>query len=127
METLKSIFFNFKNNYFFNRKGTATRKEFWLWILASFVISFILTSIDQYFNFGLFIYLEQPDSTEIIEIFILSYSSSIFSLLTLPYLFSIIYRRFHDAGWSPWWFALPFFNFYILVSKTKTKENKYLN
>ena len=108
---------NFIGNYFNVIKkyvdfhGRASRKEFWMFILANIVISLGL---------GL------------LEVFIGAFSKSEVSIFTTIYsLFIFIpnlalgVRRMHDADKSGWVLIIPIFNFIVSLRKGNPKTNKY--
>jgi uncharacterized membrane protein YhaH (DUF805 family) len=76
--------------------GRARRKEFWLFILISWVISIALSLIDRLIGltFG-----------GAYEVGILS---SIFGLAVLVPTIAVAVRRMHDTNRSGWWVALNF-------------------
>jgi uncharacterized membrane protein YhaH (DUF805 family) len=85
-------------NKAFTINGTATRREYWLFILFTWIVSIAgvvtdhLLSIDMVYN--------------ILNI-----------LLFVPTLTAAI-RRMHDSNHRGWWLLFPIVNFILLVSPT---------
>ena len=75
--------------------GRSRRKEYWLFVLFNFVISFVLTLIDT--TIGAF-------STEA-GVGVLS---GIYSLAVVIPSLAVLVRRLHDIGKSGWWFLIVF-------------------
>lgn len=76
----------------FNFSGRARRKEFWMFTLMTFVISFVLTMID------IFAGLEFAPDVGIL--------STIFGLIILIPSLSVTVRRLHDTGRSGAWILI---------------------
>ena len=89
MTFIDAIKAGFKN--FANFKGTASRSEFWYWVLFTTLVGLVLDQIDNLSgltaNAGMGL-------------------SSISSLVFLVPNISIIFRRLHDAGFSGWLYAI---------------------
>ena len=77
-------------NHFFDFKGRASRKLFWLFTLNVFVINFILSYILQSFDVIGFII------------------GMIFSLIMFFPSLGLTVRRLHDINFSGWWVLLGF-------------------
>jgi len=103
MTFIDAIKAGFKN--FANFKGTASRSEFWYWVLFTTLLNAVLSQIDALAAIG---------STGM-------GLSSIASLVLFIPNISVIFRRLHDAGFSGWlcsinlvpfaaaaWFAVTF-------------------
>ena len=89
-EAIKNGFQNYANF-----RGVASRSEFWYWYLFSYVIVSIVTSIlDGAIGLALGI-----------QDFALL-STLAFLVLLIPNL-AVAVRRFHDAGFSAWWYSIP--------------------
>lgn len=108
MTFVDAIKAGFKN--FVNFKGTASRSEFWYWVLFTTLLGLVLDQVDQLSGLG-------GDTG-------MGLSSIASLVLFLPNL-SVTFRRLHDAGFSGWlyalnlvpaaavvWFALSFINDY---------------
>ena len=92
-------------------KGRASRKEYWLFALASTIIFFGLSYFEGYI--GAFAESEET-------IFGLIYQLFIF----LPSL-AVGIRRMHDANESGWALIIPIYNIIVSLRKGKTETNKY--
>jgi uncharacterized membrane protein YhaH (DUF805 family) len=88
MTFVDAIKAGFKN--YANFKGTASRSEFWYWVLFTTLLNIVLSQIDTLAGIG---------STSM-------GLSSIASLALLVPNISVIFRRLHDAGFSGWLLSL---------------------
>ena len=82
-----------------NFSGRASRAEFWWFFLANFIISFILSFIDNAIGTGRMI-------------------SSLYSLAVLLPSLGLEVRRLHDIGKSGWnllWGLIPFVGVILLI------------
>ena len=77
-----------------NFRGVASRSEFWYWTLFTVVVSFGTSIVDG--AIGIAIGFEN---------FTLVNTLATLALL-LPGL-AVAVRRFHDAGFSAWWYSIP--------------------
>jgi uncharacterized membrane protein YhaH (DUF805 family) len=82
MDFVGAIKTGFKN--YVNFRGTATRPEFWYWVLFSVLVAIVLVAVDRSGILG-----------------------NIFSLATLLPSLSVTVRRLRDAGFSWVWLLLP--------------------
>ena len=102
-----------------NFSGRACRSEFWYFILATFLVSIIISIIE--------IATGMVD-IESSEMGILSW---IFTLLLFVPSLSVTARRLQDRGWSGWWqllYLTIIFTFVIvilLMLPAKEDENKW--
>ncbi|MBN8202994.1 MULTISPECIES: DUF805 domain-containing protein [Bacillaceae] len=76
----------------FNFSGRSRRKDYWMFILFTFVISIILTVIEM--ALGL-------EITEDIGIL-----TTLFSVIMIIPSLSVTVRRLHDTGKSGWWILI---------------------
>ncbi|MCS0788877.1 DUF805 domain-containing protein [Cytobacillus firmus] len=76
----------------FNFRGRSRRREYWMFILFTFLISIILTIIEMIFGWEI---------TEDIGIL-----TTLFSLIMLIPSLSVTVRRLHDTGKSGWWILI---------------------
>jgi uncharacterized membrane protein YhaH (DUF805 family) len=106
----------FKKTFVFS--GRARRKEYWMFILITTIISIVLTIVDMVLG------LDITEDTGLL--------SGLFSLILIIPSLSVTFRRLHDIGKSGWWILLSFipiigwlvlFIFSVLDSQSGT--NKY--
>lgn len=89
-----------------NFEGKTTRREFWLYILYSAVILYILYFFNNNSNNSIFI--------------------GLFKILLIIPTLSIIVRRLHDvnkSGWLILFVFLPFLNLYLLFLLVQPSTN----
>ena len=77
--------------------GRARRKEFWMFMLINFIITFILSLFDN--MLGLTFGTLQENGI----------LSTIYSVLVFIPILALYVRRLHDYGKSGWWLLLMFF------------------
>ena len=112
---------------FFNSKGRARRKEFWMFILVHSIFFLTLGFIGVMFA-ATMDYYEVYNDIELIG-FVPQY---VYLLITLPPLFTVTIRRLHDIGRSASslliWF-IPFIGWLwlliLLCEKGEGTENKF--
>ena len=95
MSVINTYFIDVLKNHYFDFSGTATRKQFWLWVLFQFLFGIILGIIC-----GLFFGEKALQTIQVI----------VGLLFLLPAL-GIAARRLHDSGRSGWWLLLWFLPF----------------
>jgi uncharacterized membrane protein YhaH (DUF805 family) len=83
MDFVGAIKAGFKN--YVNFRGTATRPEYWYWVLFSVLVAIVLGSLDRSGNLG-----------------------NAFSIATLLPSLGVLVRRLREAGFSWLWVLLPF-------------------
>ncbi|NUW72352.1 DUF805 domain-containing protein [Vibrio mediterranei] len=91
-----------KNNYA-NFNGRATRKQYWSYVLVSFVIALLFNIIDRIVGAG----------SEQFGLF-----GTFYSLAVLVPTLAVGCRRLHDTGRSGWWlflYLIPLLGALILV------------
>lgn len=76
----------------FNFSGRSRRKEYWMFILITFIISILLTITEMALG------LEINEEIGIL--------TALFSLILLIPSLSVTVRRLHDTGKSGWWILL---------------------
>jgi uncharacterized membrane protein YhaH (DUF805 family) len=76
----------------FNFSGRSRRKEYWMFILVTFIISVILTILEMALG------LEFNENFGIL--------TTLFSLILLIPSLSVTVRRLHDTGKSGWWILI---------------------
>lgn len=82
MDFVGAVRAGFKN--YVNFRGTASRPEYWYWILFSVLVAIVLASLDRSGNLG-----------------------NAFSIATLLPTLGVLVRRLRDAGFSWVWVLLP--------------------
>jgi uncharacterized membrane protein YhaH (DUF805 family) len=98
----KVVFGNYAN---FN--GRARRKEYWMFILATTLIRFVL---------GFIIGLISPDLVLI---------GHLYSLAVLVPSISVAVRRMHDVGKSGWFLLLPIYSLILACKEGEIGPNQY--
>ncbi len=88
----------------FNFSDRSRRKEYWMFILATVIISIVLTIVDTVAG------LELAEDVGIL--------STLFSLAIIIPSISVTVRRLHDIGKSGWWVLIgliPIVGFIVLL------------
>lgn len=67
--------------------GRARRREYWMFVLANFIVAFVLGAIDAIIGWGQIL-------------------SGIYSLAVLLPSIAVCIRRLHDIGKSGWWLLI---------------------
>lgn len=100
---------------YFDFSGRARRKEYWMFTLISFLISWLLAILDI------------ASGTTIFSIISTIYSVLIF----IPFL-AVFVRRLHDGGYTGWYFLLFFLPIIgwiwllvLLCMESEPKQNKW--
>ncbi|MCR5504464.1 MAG: DUF805 domain-containing protein [Elusimicrobiaceae bacterium] len=99
---MKTYFLDVLKNHYADFSGRATRKEFWMFMLMTAIISIVLGIICVMF-------LQEQTANIVCAIYNLA--------LLLPY-WSIGARRLRDGGFSPWLLLVifvPFIGFIALI------------
>lgn len=78
-------------NQYFDFNGRARRKEYWMFTLFTFIISWSCSLLDTIFG-----------------IYIFSIISLVISLLLFIPALAVLVRRLHDTGKSGWYFCVVF-------------------
>lgn len=92
-------------------EGRARRKEYWMFVLFSIIVSIPLSIIDaMLFN----------TAEGGVGIFGL-----IFQLAILVPSIAVAIRRMHDVGKSGWHILIPFYNLYLAVTEGDRGPNQY--
>ena len=84
--------------------GTATRAEFWWFILFSEIVSLLAIVIDNGMN----------NST--------AFVGNVVTLSLLLPRISVAARRLHDVGKSGWFMLIPLYNIYLFVQPTRNEN-----
>jgi uncharacterized membrane protein YhaH (DUF805 family) len=88
-DAIKNGFLNYANF-----RGVASRSEFWYWTLFTALVSFATSFLDTAVTIAL--------GSSNVGIF-----NVLASLALLVPGIAVAVRRFHDAGFSAWWYSLP--------------------
>lgn len=102
-------------NQYFDFSGRARRKEYWIFTLISLLITWSLSILDL-----------------VLQTYIFSIISTIYSLLIFIPSLAVLLRRLHDMGKSGWYFFLiliPFIGWIwlivLLCMESETRPNKW--
>lgn len=93
-------------------EGRASRREFWYFVLANFIIGFILGVIESI----IWDYPYRERETIL---------SDIYSLLVLLPSLAVGARRLHDIDKSGWWMLVPLYNIYLFAQKGHPGTNRF--
>jgi uncharacterized membrane protein YhaH (DUF805 family) len=93
-------------------QGRARRKEYWYFLLFSFIINVGLIMIDSALGFF-------NDETSV------GLFSGIYSIAILVPTISVGVRRLHDTNHSGWWLWIPIIPFIFTLLDTDPQHNKY--
>lgn len=122
-----SIWMIFKKDFFgwnfININGRASRKEWWMVTLFSFVLMFVAAfvySAVAVFGFG---FNYETASVEELNIF-LNGANLINMFLAIPSM-AVGFRRFHDLDMSAWWSLLILPNFMLPFVRGKEADNRF--
>ena len=97
--------------------GRASRSEYWYFILAIFLFSFVA-------SFALAIVMGSSASKD--QVASASHTLSlIINLVILLPSWSVATRRIHDSGKSGWFILIPIYGFILLFFKSEPQDNKY--
>jgi uncharacterized membrane protein YhaH (DUF805 family) len=89
-------------------KGRARRKEYWMFILVSFIISVALVIVQQ-------VLLGRNDGM----------LYNIYQLAVLVPSIAVGVRRMHDTNHSGWWLLLPIVNLIFAIQDGQPGENRF--
>jgi len=139
MDFLKKYYLEVITKRYFQLSGRASRKEFWSFVLISFVVSFVLGAIGS--AVGL-VHVIQSDlmssmasmsgNADAVAGFPINILQFIYSLAVLLPSFSLTVRRLHDIGKSGWWQLILFVPIVgvialliFMVLQSQGGENRY--
>ena len=97
-------------------EGRASRREFWYFVLASFLISAILGFVEG-LVFGA---TATPRLTQNGGAL-----GNIYSLLVFVPSLAVAARRLHDIDKSGWWMLVPFYNIYLFFQRGHEGANRF--
>jgi len=90
-----------------NFEGRARRKEYWMFFLANFIVSFAL---------GFVLGLISPT---------LGLAANVYSLAVLVPSIAVAIRRMHDVGKSGWYILIPIYNLILACTEGDKGPNEY--
>ena len=85
--------------------GRSRRKEYWMFALFNFLISFVIGFIGGIMEFTLL--------------------GTIYSLAVFIPSIAVAVRRMHDVGKSGWFILIPIYNLILACTNGESGENKY--
>ena len=91
--------------------GRASRSEFWWFLLAFYIVSFVLTFVTTML-------------AVMTEVSAFIYLGFLIYLLYPAYLSAAV-RRMHDHGKSGWWILCPIYNIVLWASEGETVPNAH--
>lgn len=119
--TYKWFNFTFIKNYF-NFRGRATRREFWMAGIVMIFITFVIAGV---------VVLISPDSVMKTRIIMPAEARIALNIFTVP-CYAVAVRRLHDTGRTGWWMLLclvPVIGAIVLLvyflEKSEQGENQY--
>jgi uncharacterized membrane protein YhaH (DUF805 family) len=86
--------------------GRASRREYWMFVLINFLVSFAFAIISRLTGAGVLI-------------------STIYHLAVFLPAIAVGIRRIHDSDHSGWWLLVPIGNLYFLIVNGTCGVNKY--
>ncbi|QDO94921.1 DUF805 domain-containing protein [Formosa sediminum] len=89
-------------------KGRARRKEYWMFFLFNILISYSIIILGY-----------------LLDVYILSLLSSLYSFAVIIPGLAVGVRRMHDVGKSGWYLLIPFYNLYLVCTDSETGTNKW--
>ncbi len=104
---------------YFIFKGRSGRIEFWMFMLWSTVLTYLVRCG---YGFGILI---NPHYDPVIVDLSTSILDSLVSIFFFIPTISVGFRRMHDIGRSGWWFFCPIINLVFLVRNSQQGDNQY--
>jgi uncharacterized membrane protein YhaH (DUF805 family) len=92
-------------------KGRARRKEYWMFVLFSFIISFALVLVDK-----MLLGNESNNNSLLL---------GIYNLAILVPSIAVGVRRMHDTDHRGWWLLLPIVNLIFAIQDGQPGENRF--
>lgn len=96
--------------------GRASRREFWYFVLANFLISVVLGLIEGIFSGTSNVPPMRRDGSDL---------ANIYSLVVLVPSLAVAARRLHDIDKSGWWMLVPLYNIYLFFQRGKEGPNRF--
>ncbi|MGE7994192.1 DUF805 domain-containing protein [Pseudomonas sp. NPDC089554] len=103
--TFGNVFFEVMKKYA-TFQGRARRKEYWLFLLVSTLISFFIGFVEGLVGAPQFL-------------------SSLFSLVVLLPGIAVAVRRLHDSNHSGWWLLVPIVNLIFMIQEGTSGANRF--
>jgi len=88
--------------------GRSRRKEYWMFFLINFIISYTISFIAVF-----------------LDIYSLEILSTIYSLAVLVPSIAVGVRRMHDVGKSGWYLLIPIYNLILACTDSEAGPNKW--
>ena len=88
--------------------GRARRKEYWMFVLFTFLVSMVLGILDAMIS---------PEGVGMLGL--------IFQLAVLIPTIAVAVRRMHDVGKSGWFILIPIYNLILAVTEGEKGTNQY--
>lgn len=88
---------------FYDINGKASLKEFWFFLLFSFILNILVVAIVKIFNLSIIEY--------------------IINIIWCVVFATLGFRRLNDAGYNKWLFLLPFVNFILAGMPSASIKN----
>ena len=124
MNYFKSYFLDIITKKYFQLKGRAPRREFWFFMLFSFLASFVLGLIGTALGLEYVMHLDtlatmnELSGAEGVTDFPINLVQIAISLLLMLPSFAVSVRRLHDIGKSGWWqlvALVPLLGIFVLL------------
>ena len=96
--------------------GRASRREFWYFVLANFIISFVLGVVEGLLSGTGNMAAMRRDDSDV---------ANIYSLVVLVPSLAVAARRLHDIDKSGWWMLVPLYNIYLFFQRGKEGPNRF--
>ena len=109
------LFFNCITKKYFQFKGRASRKEFWVFFIYSLILDFILV-INGY------IFKDNPSLSIILKKLPLFFGI----FLIIPHL-AVSTRRLHDLNFNGWWQLLPIILASFMIVTSNVDKLNYIS
>lgn len=110
MDSIKKYFLD-HIKYFWNNlgkkafKGRITRKQYWMYVLFSYLFGFLVGVVDVIIDMVIFDDYESEDLSLIANLALIP--------VQIPYL-GLLWRRAHDMGFAGWVGLIPLINLYVV-------------
>jgi uncharacterized membrane protein YhaH (DUF805 family) len=92
-------------------QGRANRKEYWMFVLINFIVSFAIG-----FASGMLAAMIDPS---------LALISTVYSLAVMIPSIAVGVRRMHDTNNSGWFLLIPLYNLYLAIKEGDRGDNRF--